>query len=181
MAASHAKSCAPPASFSFHIYQYRFESTTVPCLKLLLDFNVWLSICLLKQASNNHGEVCEVRSAIWTFVLPKYQLMCQLVSTCKSVTTFSIVPATTPRSKHDNYLILWNTLCSEHRVTEINLNTQDCSQQTTKANVLHTMPVKTTFDRYPPATYFFLTQAYLGCDLEGRLNWCDSGWWLSNL
>ena len=41
------------------------------------------------QDSNNNGDVCEVRSAIWTFVLAKHQLICQLVSTCKSVTFFN--------------------------------------------------------------------------------------------
>ena len=82
------------------IFKVRFPST-----QFALYFMYLIVDCLLIQASNNQGDVCEVRSAIWTFVLPKYQLMCQLVSTCKSVTTFSIVSA----SKHDNYPILGST------------------------------------------------------------------------
>ena len=58
------------------------------------------------QASNNHGDVCEVRSAIWTFVLAKQQLICQLVSTCKSVTKLFHPPL--PAPTHDKWTLLCN-------------------------------------------------------------------------
>ena len=100
----------------------RFSTAIIP-LYFWIYFDIWastfnlnislsitsLSIYLPIQASNNQGEVNEVRSAIWSLVLPKCQLMRQLVSTCKSVTTFSIVFS----SKHDNYPILGSTPYSQ--------------------------------------------------------------------